>query len=180
MDIMDKLENFIRERNLEAAHMLRTPFWLKEIYPEADDVMLLAALCHDIERCFPLRVGEVKPEKTGDDAKDVAYLKWHGNRSAEFAENILREYGLDDEAGLARIKTLIAEHSFSGTKEREAMMDADSLSFFENNAEMIIKKFEDKERLKNKFDSEFKRIFSDRARQLARPLYDNAIEKLNL
>lgn len=163
---------------MEAAHMLRTPFWLQEIYPEADEAMLLAALCHDIERCFPLRDGEVKPAKTGDDKKDQEYLTWHGNRSAEFAENLLREYGFADDEKMKRIKKIISEHSFGGTKEREAMMDADSLSFFENNAENIASKYDDKKRLKEKFDSEFARIFSEKGRKLAKPFYDKAVEKL--
>lgn len=176
--IIKKLSEFIKDKNIEAEHMLRTGFWLREIYPEADDVFYIAAICHDIERLFPLREGEIKPPKTLRDEDNEEYLIWHGKRSAEFAEKLLREYGFSDEQKLERIKTLIAEHSFGGTKERDLMRDADSLSFFENNAEMFIEKNEDKKALKEKFDSEYERITLPKAKELAKPFYKKAIQKL--
>ena len=177
-NITKKLENFIQEKNVEAEHMLRTGFWLHEIFPEADEVMYVAAICHDIERCFPLRDGEVKPPKTGDDKKDAEYMVWHGQRSAEFTERLLREFGFADEDVMARIKTLIAEHSIGGTKERDVMMDIDSVSLLENNIPLFIKKGNDKKKLKEKTISEFERISSKKARELARPFYDKLIETL--
>jgi len=178
LDITTKLENFIREKNIEAEHMLRTGFWLREISPEADGVMYLAAICHDIERCFPLREGEIKPKKTGDDKTDGEYLTWHGERSAEFAEKLLREFGLNDAVTIARIKTLISEHSVGGTIERDLMMDVDSVSLLENNAEIFIKEGKSKEKLRQKFESEFARISSDKVRELAKPFYDRAMKML--
>lgn len=178
MEIIKKLENFIREKDIEAEHMLRTGFWLKEIYPEADDAFYIAAICHDIERLFPLKNGEIKPPKTGDDKFDREYLDWHGKRSAEFAEKLLRENGFDDEAAIERIKTLIAEHSFGGTAERDLMRNADSISLLENNAPRFIKEGKDKKELKEKFNSEFKRLSSEKARELAKPFYDVVIEEL--
>lgn len=177
--VIEKLENFIREKNVEAEHMLRTGFWLKEIYPEADEAMYIAAICHDIERVFPLRDGEVKPPKTGDDNKDEEYLIWHGKRSAEFTEKLLQEFGLADAEAMERIKTLIADHSFGGNTERDMMRDADSISFFEKNTELFIKDCKDKEKLREKFNSDFERISSQKARDLAKPYYEQAIEKLN-
>jgi HD superfamily phosphohydrolase YqeK len=176
--IIEKIEDYIRGKNIEVAHMLRTPFWLKEIYPVADEAMIMAALCHDIERCFPLREGEVKPAKTGDDEKDEKYLVWHGQRSAGFAEKLLRDFGFQDEVAMKRIKKLIAEHSFAGTKERDIIRDADSLSFFENNARLIATKYEDKNRSRKKIDSELARIVSEKARELAKPFYAEAIKLL--
>lgn len=172
MDIVDKIESFIKKINVEAEHMLKTPFWIKEIYPEADEAMLIAALCHDIERCFPLRDGEIKPPKTGDDRKDEEYLKWHGNRSAEFTEQLLREYGFEDKVAMSRIKMLIAGHSFSGTKEQDAMRDADSISLLENSAEMFLKEG------KEKLDAEYDRLSSEKARELAKPFYNKLIDNL--
>ena len=178
-ELIKKLENFIREKNVEAEHMLRTGFWLKEIYPEADEAFYIAAICHDIERVFPLREGEVKPPKTGNDEFDQEYLDWHGKRSAEFAEKLLRENGFNDEVAIARIKTLIAEHSLGGTAERELLRDADSIRLLENNALKFIQEGKDKKELKEKFDSEFARLSSEKARELARLFYENAIKKLN-
>lgn len=177
-EIINKLENFIREKDIEAEHMLRTGFWLKQLFPDADEVMCVAAICHDIERCFPLREGEIKPAKTGDDKLDGEYLIWHGKRSAEFAEKLLKEYGFDDEAALERIKTLIAEHSMGGTPERDLMMDADSISLLENNIPLFIKEGKNKKDLKTKVISEFERLSSEKARKLARPFYDKAIAGL--
>jgi HD superfamily phosphohydrolase YqeK len=143
-EIIQNLENFIRKNSPEPEHMLRAGFWLRELCPEADDVFYIAAILHDAERMFPLRDGEVKPHKTGDDNLDTEYLDWHGKRSAEFAEKLLREKGFDDEAAIARIKRIISEHSLGGTVERDLMRDADSLSFFENNALKLIARGEDK------------------------------------
>ena len=179
MEIIQKVETFIREKNVEAEHMLRTGFWLKELYPEADEAFYIAAICHDIERVFPLRDGEVKPSKTGNDEFDQEYLAWHGKRSAEFAEKLLRENGFNEETAIARIKTLIAEHSLGGTAERDLLRDADSISLLENNALKFIQEGKDKKELKEKFDSEFARLSSEKARELARLFYENAIKKLN-
>ncbi|MDP1883744.1 MAG: DUF4202 family protein [Candidatus Moranbacteria bacterium] len=178
-DITNKLENFIREKNVEAEHMLRTGFWLCELDPAADEVMYAAAICHDIERCFPLRDGEVKPLKTGDDKNDGEYLVWHGQRSAEFTEKLLQEFGFADADAIARIKTLIAEHSLGGAPERDLMMDADSISLLENNAPLFIKSGKDKEKLRQKFESEFARLSSEKAKKLAEPFYDMATEMIN-
>ena len=177
-ELIKKLENFIREKNVEAEHMLRTGFWLKEIYPEADEAFYIAAICHDIERIFPLRDGEVKPEKTGNDEQDFEYLDWHGKRSAEFAEKLLRENRFNDEMAIVRIKTLIAEHSLGGTTERDLLRDADSISLLENNALKFIQDGKDKKELKEKFDSEFARLSSEKAREFAKPFYTTAIEAL--
>ncbi|MDP1619821.1 MAG: HD domain-containing protein [bacterium] len=178
-NITNKLENFIREKNVEAEHMLRTGFWLRELDPMVDEVIYVSAICHDIERCFPLREGEIKPFKTGDDKNDGEYLAWHGQRSAEFAEKLLREFGLADEKAIDRIKTLIAEHSLDGTPERDLMMDADSISLLENNAPLFIKSSKDKEKLRQKFESEFARLSSEKAKKLAEPFYDMAMEMIN-
>lgn len=173
--VIQKLENFIENKNIEAEHMLRTGFWLRKLYPEADEAFYIAAICHDIERIFPLRDGEVKPPKTGNDDLDGEYLAWHGNRSAEFTEKLLRENSFDDEITIARIKTLIAEHSLGGTPERDLMRDADSISLLENNAPLFIKQGKDKKELKEKFDSEFNRLSSEKARRFAKPFYEKAI-----
>jgi len=177
-ELIKKLENFIREKNVEAEHMLRTGFWLKEIYPEAGEAFYIAAICHDIERIFPLRDGEVKPPKTGNDKFDQKYLAWHGKRSAEFAEKLLRENGFENEREIVRIKTLISEHSLGGTAERDLLRDADSISLLENNALKFIREGKDKKELKEKFDSEFARLSSEKACNLAKPFYVAAIEAL--
>ena len=177
-ELIQKLENFIREKNVEVEHMLRTGFWLKEIYPEADEAFYIAAICHDIERVFPLRDGEVKPPKTGNDEFDEEYLAWHGKRSAEFTEKLLQENGFNDEVAIARIKTLIAEHSLGGTAERDLLRDADSISLLENNALKFIQAGKDKKELKEKFDSEFARLSSEKASEFAKPFYDVVIETL--
>ncbi|KKU55301.1 MAG: hypothetical protein UY41_C0008G0024 [Candidatus Moranbacteria bacterium GW2011_GWE1_49_15] len=177
-EVINKLENFIREKNIEAEHMLRTGFWLREIYPEADEAMYVAAICHDIERCFPLREGEVKPPKTGDDSKDGEYLLWHGKRSAEFTEKLLRGYGFEDEQVMERIITLITDHSFGGSEERDLMMDADSISLLENNILLFIKEGKDKKELEEKTVSEFEKLSSGKAREFAMPFYEKLLREL--
>jgi HD superfamily phosphohydrolase YqeK len=177
--IIEKLENFIKEKDIEAEHMFRTGYWLRQLYPEADDAMYIAAICHDIERIFPLRDGEIKPPKTGDDKLDQEYLAWHGKRSAEFTEQLLRKYDFDDEQFLNKIKTLIANHSVGGDKEKDLIMDADSISLLENNIPLFIKEGKDKKKLKEKVISEFERLISEKAREFAKPFYDKLIEELD-
>jgi hypothetical protein len=61
------------------------------------------------------------------------------------------------------------------------LKDADSLSFFETNAEEYVKWIElgiTKEQIREKFDSMFNRISSSKARELARPMYEEACELL--
>ena len=177
--IIKNIETFLQQKtDPESLHMLRTGFWLKEIYPQADEVFYISAICHDVERLFLLRDGETKPPKSLDDNKNEEYLIWHGKRSAEFAEKLLRENGFKSEKDMKRIKELITNHSFGGTFEGDLLMDADSLSFFENIADDFIKKHKDKNALRQKFDSEFARIKNKEARELARPFYERAIEKL--
>lgn len=178
-EIVQGLENFIKEKDIEAEHMLRTGYWLKQLESEVDDAFYIAALCHDIERVFPLREGEVKPAKTGDDKSDQEYLTWHGKRSAEFTESLLCEYGFDDEEALERIKTLITNHSVGGDKEKNLMMDADSISLLENNIPLFIKEGKNKKKLKEKTISEFNRLTSEKARKFAKPFFKKALEELN-
>jgi HD superfamily phosphohydrolase YqeK len=173
--IIDKLENCIREKDVEAAHMLRTGYWLKAIYPVADDIFYVAAVAHDIERCFSLRDGEMKPAKILNDRENQEYLMWHGRRSAEFAEQLLREYGVVDDSEIAQIKKLIEGHSFGGDEKQNALMDADTISFFENNASSFVKEYKDKDKLKDKFTAEYGRLFSDTARKFAQPYFKQAM-----
>ncbi|EKE20210.1 MAG: hypothetical protein ACD_8C00040G0003 [uncultured bacterium] len=178
-ELIQKLENFIREKNVEADHMLRTGSWLKQLSQKSDDTFYIAAICHDIERCFPLRDGEVKPAKTGDDQLDGEYLTWHGKRSAEFTEQLLRKHGFDNEKEIEKIKTLIAEHDLGGTAERDLMRDADSISLLENNIPVFIKEGRDENELKEKVISEFKRLSSEKARGFAKPFYEKLFKELS-
>lgn len=53
MDLYKKVEQFVRESSPKSGrHAFRTVFWMKKIYSQADEVMLIAAIAHDIERAF--------------------------------------------------------------------------------------------------------------------------------
>lgn len=174
-----KLEEFIKEKDINPRHWLRTGYWIKEIYPEADEIMYISAICHDIERAFPLRDGEVKPEiKNWDDPE---YNLWHQNRSAEFAEKVLRDFGFNDDEKIYKIKDLIKHHEVGGNEEMNMLKDADSLSFLENNIEMFVASIPEKhskEEIGKKFDFMYNRISSPKAKELAKPFYEEAIKKL--
>ena len=61
------------------------------------------------------------------------------------------------------------------------LMDADSLSFFENNVESFLAKWTNKvpkENIKEKFDWMFSRITSEEIKKLAEPLYEKAKARL--
>ena len=57
MDLYKKVEQFVQESFIEAnkietKHAARTVFWVKKLYPEADQALLIAAIAHDIERAL--------------------------------------------------------------------------------------------------------------------------------
>ena len=61
------------------------------------------------------------------------------------------------------------------------MKDADSISYFENQIDHFITKQAKEigfDKVKAKFDWMYERITSEKAREIARPMYEAAIKKL--
>jgi len=72
------------------------------------------------------------------------------------------------EKTVAKVKWLVSKHEVGGDAEQDALMDADSVSFFETDAEMFVKKkapIEGSEKIRRKFDWMFNRIRFETARE---------------
>jgi hypothetical protein len=158
-----------------AEHLRRTLDWLLVIEPHASQAARLAALTHDMERSVPggpeFDPGTMAPH-------DEAYRKQHSERSAAIVGDWLAGHGADP-ALVARVRELIELHEIGGTPEADLVQAADSLSFLETNAGLVrgwvVKGRCSLDRAKQQHDRMFERIRVERARELARPLYERAL-----
>jgi hypothetical protein len=158
-----------------ARHLERTLDWLLVLEPGASEALQLAALTHDMERHFP--GGPVMdPATTPPD--DETYRRAHAERSAQIVGDWLRREG--GRAPLVHdVERLILAHEIGGEPDEEVLQAADSLSFLEVNAELVARWFTegrcDRDRARDQLTYMYDRIRVDRARELARPLYEEGI-----
>ena len=158
-----------------ADHLVRTRDWLVELDPAAGQAARLAALTHDMERHFPggpIQDLSVWPDGEGE------YRRLHSERSAQIVGDWLREQGAN--GGLvSEVERLIVAHETGGHPDEDLVQAADSLSFLEINPKVLARWYTDgrapKERAKAQAQWMFERIRIERARELARPLYEEAI-----
>jgi hypothetical protein len=158
-----------------ADHLRSALDWLLVIAPDATEAMRLAALTHDIERHFPggpvYEPGTMAPH-------DDAYATAHAERSARIVGEWLQAEGAPD--SLVRdVAALIELHEVGGTPEADLLQAADSLSFLETNAR-VVRRWVDQgrcgpERAKEQLSWMLERISVERARELAQPLYPEAL-----
>ena len=116
-----------RAEHPHAQHLERTLGWARELDPEASDVVLLAALLHDIERAVP------DPGSPFDSARDWsldAYVDYHQGRSAAHIARWMAERGASSDE-IAAVVALVAVHERGGWPEADLVQAADSLSFIE-------------------------------------------------
>jgi hypothetical protein len=117
-----------------ARHLLLTEDWLVELEPDAGEALRLAAVLHDIERAFP------DPDASWDSARDwnsPAYNRWHQDRSARIAAAWLRERGAPP-ALFEEVERLILVHEDGGWRDADLLQAADSLSFLETLAPLVV------------------------------------------
>jgi len=176
--LLEKLKDWISQNHKDKNHLLAMEKWIKVVYPQADDALIIAAVAHDIERAFPLEDGEEKPERNGWD--DQAYREWHRKRSATYAESFLLNNDADAELA-SKVKMLIETHGLGGDEEKDALKDADSISFLENSSDMVgdsLEKGRTVEEIHDKFDIMYNRISSEERKELAARHYEEAVHKL--
>ena len=160
-------------------HFLRTVHWIKELRPDADEAMQIAAVAHDIERAYREKetVYDVFKKKGFQD-KD--FLTNHQEKGAKIIFDFLHEQGASNEL-IERVRMLISKHEVGGNNDQNTLKDADSISFFENNAmhfvDVMVKKIGNNQ-VKEKFDWMFNRITSKDAKQIAHKWYEDALAKL--
>ncbi len=166
------------EPYFNAEHLRRALDWLLELEPEAPESLKLAALTHDMERFFP---GGPQFDPATMPPGEVDYFTAHAERSARIVGDWLGENEANDEL-VADVRALITLHEVGGTPAADLVQAADSLSFLEVNSELVASWVEkgrcDAERGKQQHEWMFERIRPRRARDLALPLYEAAIARL--
>ncbi len=166
-----------------ARHLLQTEAWLQRLQPEASEELLLAALTHDMERAFPGPDSPSLDPKQGVD--NPAYNIAHSERSARFVSAYLREQGASNEC-IEQVARLIRAHEYGGDGDENLVQAADSLSFLEVNVDVFLGWMDAGDALWNadavdaKFTWMYERIQVPQARELARPLYEEAMRKLKI
>lgn len=160
-------------------HFVQAVHWLKVLSPEADEALLVAAIAHDIERAF--RQKDVLEKKTSAGFTSLEFYRPHEERGAEIIADFLKHQNVD-EGFIERVKKLVSRHEEGGDDDQNLLKDADSVSFFETNVSLFLGekvKEDGKENVKQKFDWMFNRITSEKAKQIAQPMYEKAISDLN-
>ena len=162
-------------------HLLQNEVWLQRLKPDASDEMLLAALTHDMERAFPGPDSPSLDPKDGVDnpVNNIA----HCERSARIVSNYLREHSASQES-IEEVVRLVRAHEYGGDDEQNLVQAADSLSFLEVNVDVFLGWMDagdekwNADAVRAKFTWMYERIQIPQARELARPLYEEAMRKL--
>ncbi len=184
--IYKQVELFVVNRFKEAGddegieHFLRTVHWLKMLRPDADEGLLIAAVAHDIERAFRDHETYDKIKNTEKGFRSDEHLIHHQEESARIIGEYLEEIKADQRT-IERVTMLVSKHEVGGNEDQDLLKDADSISFFENNVGYFVaKRVKDtgKRKVKEKFNWMYDRMTSERAKELAHELYQEAIKKL--
>jgi len=181
-DLLNKVKIFVNDsfKGKNILHFERTLYWINYFRPNADKALQIAAYAHDIERAY--RTAEIAAihKKSEKGFQDDEFLKHHQERGAEIIGEFLIKEGASKEL-IERVKMLVLKHEHGGNEDQDLLKDCDTLSFFETNADMFIKekaKILGKKKVKSKFDWMFNRLSSNKVKEVARPLYLNALEDL--
>jgi hypothetical protein len=162
MDLYNKTIEFVdKSFSVKKPHFERTVFWLEKFLLNATEAHKIAAYAHDIERGINVE-------------KDRAYL------NSEIMEEFLEKNGADRET-ISKVKHLISSHEFGGDNEQNALMDADSVSFFETNALHFVERrvlVDGYEKIKEKIDWMFNRISTEEHKNFARENYKKSLKIL--
>jgi hypothetical protein len=164
-----------------AQHLLQSEMWLQRLESGASEGLLLAALTHDMERAFPGSDSPTLDPKQGVD--NPVYNNAHSERSARIVSNFLREQGALDEC-IEQVARLIRAHEYGGDCDENLVQAADSLSFLEVNVDVFLGWMDagveqwDADAVEAKFTWMYERIQVPQARELAKPLYEEAMRKL--
>lgn len=178
MKICNKTEQFViatlqkAENHGDIIHAQRTVYWVKQLKPDTDEALLVAAVAHDIER-------EIYGDwKKGSD--DPELLRKHQDLSAAEIEKFLLSENVDEKF-IARVKNLVAHHEEGGDTDQNILCDADCLSFFEDKALRRVQKWKEKgvgkEEIRKNIDFYFSRIKSQKARDIAKKWFDESIQE---
>ena len=179
MEIYNKAEKFTldawekAEKPNDVIHSQRTVYWVKQLKPDAEEALLVAAVAHDIERAV---YGDWK--KGSDDPEA---LRKHQDQSAKVIGKFLKDEGAGENF-IEKVKHLVANHEVGGDEEQNVLCDADCLAFFEEKALRRVKKWKaqekTKEEIKNNMDFYFSRIISQKAKDIAKEWYEEVLREI--
>jgi len=183
-NLYEKAEQFVTDsftkigKTYQIKHLEKTVYWIKQLKPDADEALLISAIAHDIERAF--RKQDVEDKKHSHSYADPEFFRTHVERGADIMAEFLKKEGAEQTL-IDKVKILISNHEEGGNDDQNLLKDADSISFFENNVSAFLTRLVSKvgkEKVKEKFDWMFNRMTSERAKQIARHWYEEAITKL--
>jgi hypothetical protein len=179
MEIYNKAEQFVIDtlkkvdNQNDIIHAKRTVYWVRQLMPDADEALLVAAVAHDIERAI---YGDWKK---GSDDPDA--LRKHQNLSATEIEKFLKSENVDG-SFIERVKSLVAHHEEGGDDDQNVLCDADCLSFFEDKSLRRVRKWKEqgktKEEMRKNMDYYFSRIITQKAKDIAKKWYDEASKQI--
>lgn len=156
-------------------HLVRTRDWVVELEPDAGEALRIAALTHDMERHFP---GGPQLDMATQRPDDEAYNRAHSERSARIVGDWLSGEGADASL-VAEVRALVLDHEFGGWHEADVLQAADSISWLETNQDVAQKWVRegrcDEDWAREKHRWSFDRIRTERAREFARPFYEEAL-----
>jgi hypothetical protein len=180
--LRDRAREWVRANYPQGAHhLLQTEAWLLHLKPDAPEELLLAALTHDMERAFPGPDSPSLDPKQGVD--NPIYNNAHSERSAHIVSAYLHEQGATQES-IAQVARLIRAHEYGGDNDENLVQAADSLSFLEVNVDIFLGWMDagdekwDSSAVRAKFTWMYERIQIPQAREIARPMYEVAIRKI--
>lgn len=118
----------------DPVHSVNAREWLVKLRPDADEILQLAILGHDIERALPNRLTKEQFESYD------AYKSAHAKLAGEVLAKITKDAGYS-ENDAERIRALVAEaEASSHDPDIQLISDADSLSYFDYNVNFYFKR----------------------------------------
>lgn len=151
MNKITKTEKEIKEilkespLDFEVKHAELTLKRLLELMPDADNAVQIAAFAHDIDRGV-YKITETHNLKDFGNIDD--FKREHAIRSAKVIKELLEKEGLD-KGFVEKVTKIVRNHEVGGDEETNAVMDADSISYFDYNIYEYLKK-NGPEKTKNK------------------------------
>jgi hypothetical protein len=123
------VEEIIKKSPLEfdLIHSRKVLHWLLRLKPDADEILKIAAIAHDIERGIT-DITEITHLKSYDDIKN--FKKQHAKRSANITIGLLKKCNYSKRE-ISRLKKLIENHEGGGDEETNILTDADSIAYFD-------------------------------------------------
>ncbi len=179
MNLYDKVVAFVDASfndAIQKRHFERTVFWLERFMKDVTEAHRIAAYAHDIERAT-----RDEHTRVPESYLDADFLKMHCEKGAESIGKFLSEHGVNH-TDMQKVKHLIVGHEFGGDPDQTALMDADSVSYFETAAKMFVSQrasIQGYATIKEKLDWMFNRISTPERKAFAKENYDIWSEELD-